>query len=125
MSNHLLTNRDMLHSISDGVDDPRSITSSDVKVEGRASLLTNSDDINGDAASRPHIVEVDTRSHHRDQNVVRAKAGNFDDLRLNSCAWITESLAADNLGVHLVGHLTNGRQLADVNKPAHVSLLSR
>jgi hypothetical protein len=115
----------MLHSISNGVDDSRGVTSSDVKVEGLASLLTNRDDINGDATSRPNIVEVDTCGHDRDQNVVRAKPGDFDDLWLESSLGIAKSLAADNLGVHLVGYLANGRQLANVNKSAHVALLSR
>jgi hypothetical protein len=95
-----------------------------VKVEGLASLLTNRDDINRDATGRPNIVEVDTCGHDCDQNVVPAKLGNFDDLWLESSLGITKSLAADNLGVHLVGHLADGRQLADVNKPAHFSLLS-
>ena len=83
--------------------DSRGVTPPDVEVVGLAGLLTSRDDINGDAASCPNIVEVDTCGHDRDQNVVRAQLGDIDDLWLKGGSGIAESLTADDLGVHLVG----------------------
>jgi hypothetical protein len=74
-----------------------------VSVEGRNRL----------AERRPDAVIIDPRCHHEDQNLVVANAPCRDHLDLHGVFGRAVPLLADRPGIHLLGNVAEGRDLAD------------
>jgi hypothetical protein len=71
-------------------------------------------DVDGDPSSRPDVVEVDARRHHRHEDVGRAQLRDVDHLVLDRILRVAVALGSHQHRVHLSGHLADRRKLTEL-----------
>ncbi len=100
----LVANRDLGDLVANGPDDARAVASAGVKILGLALLLAVGDDVDGITEGCPHVVEVYSRRHDVDENVLRPHGGSRDHLAPPRFLGFAEAVLTDHEGVHLFGH---------------------
>ena len=89
-------------------DDPRGVRARDV-----VRLLVDVEHADRHAEPGPDAVVVDARRHHQDQHLVAVDLPGVHDLDLHRLVGLALALAPDRPGIHLPGHVAEGRHLAD------------
>src|SRR5690606_10232282 len=106
---HLVADLPAPHLAADRPDDAGRVRARDVV--GR---LVHVEHRNRLAQRRPDAVVVDARGHHHDQHLVAVQGGRRHHLLLHGDAWLAVALAPDDPGVHVLGHVAEWRNLADL-----------
>jgi hypothetical protein len=104
---------DVLDVLAGCPDDAARIGATDVERLGLALLLARLDHVDRHAHRGPHVVVIDARGHHVDQDVAWAELGDGDGFLLERIARLAEPLGADQLGEHALRHDAEVRDLAE------------
>src|SRR5581483_4735076 len=114
VDHHPVSDLDVGDILADGINDSGGVASSDMKIGiVVAGFLARRYDVDRRAESGPYVVVVDSGGHHENQNLVRFQFGHGDLLDFECAFGVPEAVSANQLTIHVPGHMTDRRYLAD------------
>ena len=111
VDHHLVADLPAVHLVSHRPDDPGSIRPG--YVEGLLVAVKRADRL---AKGCPNAVVIDARRHHQHQHLMAVDLPGVDHLDLHRGLGLAMALAPDRPGIHLFGHMAQGRHLANLVK---------
>src|SRR5277367_2923459 len=106
---------DVVHVVAGRIDDTRGVAAADVEIRMIVlRFLARADHVDRRAEGRPHVVEIDPGGHDVDQHFVGLDFRDCDFFNFEGVIRVAETVRADNLRVHLLGHDADRRHLSDL-----------
>ncbi len=111
VDDHFIANLPARHLRANGPHDARGIGACDV-----IGILVSVDRRDRHAEPRPHAVVIHARRHHENQHVMAVQRPGRHDLKLEGLLRRPMALFANRPGVHVLRHMAERRDFADVVK---------
>src|SRR5579885_2527088 len=114
VDHHPVSDLDVGDILANGINDSGGVASSDMEIGiVVAGFLACRYDVDWRTERGPYVVVVDSGGHHEDQDLVRLQFRHGDPLDPERAFGVPETVSANQLTVHVPGHMTDRRYLAD------------